>query len=136
MLKLSVVGVHDLGMQDFDEGALWRLVSFRRNHVSYDDPRGYYRDYAGKVPKSDLARGFNSDTSFLLDHYEHSSAYWSLHGEGMQCRWDTAQRAGLLLANYSARELQSMGYPKGKREESARKYLEVYNDWANGLVFE
>lgn len=31
----------------------------------------------------------------LLDVYEHSGTAWSLHGEGMQCPWDTSRGAGV-----------------------------------------
>jgi hypothetical protein len=135
MLELTIYQADD-GLESLqEEGALWRLVSFSYKHVCFEHPDTFYRDYHGKVPNSKLARKFNSDMAFLLDYYEHGNAYWSMHGEGTQCRWDTAQRAGLLLANYPPREMQAMGFPKHKREESARNYLSYYNDCVNGFVF-
>ena len=141
MLSLTISTEDDPTVAEmFKEGALWRLVSFRRNHTDYEDPAQYFifgrGGNDGEVYTPSLTRSFDSNTAFLLDHYEHSGSCWSLHGEGMQCRWDTAKRAGLLLANYSPRELQSFGIPKKKRVESARDYLKVYNDWSNGAVFE
>ena len=135
MLELTIYHA-DEGLQSLqEEGALWRLVSFSPKHTCFEHPDTFYRDYLGKVPNAKLAREFNSNMAFLLDYYEHGNAYWSMHGEGTQCRWDTAQRAGLLLANYSPREMQALGFPKHKREESARNYLSNYNDCVNGYVF-
>jgi len=31
----------------------------------------------------------------VLDCYDHSGQHWSLSGQGMQCRWDTSNRAGV-----------------------------------------
>jgi len=39
----------------------------------------------------------------LLDCYEHSGQHWSLTGGGMQCRFDTAQGAGVWVPDDSAR---------------------------------
>lgn len=40
----------------------------------------------------------------LLDCYEHSGQHWSLTGGGTQCRFDTAQGAGVWVPDNSARE--------------------------------
>lgn len=40
----------------------------------------------------------------VLDCYEHSGQSWSLAGEGMQCRWDTARGAGVWVPDNCARE--------------------------------
>lgn len=39
----------------------------------------------------------------LLDCYEHSGVSWSISGDGMQCRWDTASGAGVWVPDESAR---------------------------------
>ncbi|MBU2952261.1 hypothetical protein [Marinobacter sp. F3R08] len=50
---------------------------------------------AGKIGDPDRA---------VLDCYEHSGVAWSLSGGGMQCRWDTANGAGVWVPDESARE--------------------------------
>lgn len=40
----------------------------------------------------------------LLDCYSHGGEAWSISGQGMQCRWDTACGAGVWVPDDSARE--------------------------------
>lgn len=40
----------------------------------------------------------------LLDCYDHGGQHWSLSGQGMQCRFDTANGAGVWVPDDSARE--------------------------------
>lgn len=40
----------------------------------------------------------------VLDCYDHGGQSWSVSGEGMQCRWDTASGGGVWVPDDSARE--------------------------------
>jgi hypothetical protein len=40
----------------------------------------------------------------LLDVYDHSGEVWSLHGDGIQCQWDTTRAAGVWVPDESCRE--------------------------------
>ena len=41
----------------------------------------------------------------LLDVYDHSGLHWSIHGGGMQCRWDTSRGAGVWIPDDDCRQL-------------------------------
>lgn len=73
----------------------------------------------------------------LLDCYEHGQQYWSVHGEGMQCQFDTARGAGVWVPDkYLRASLPSD--TKERREkaiECARQFLEQYNAVINGDVY-
>jgi len=40
----------------------------------------------------------------LLDVYDHSGEAWSIHGEGMQCRWDTTRMGGVWVPDEACLE--------------------------------
>lgn len=121
----------------------WQLTSFSRKHVgSVPRDEVVARDEYGDVYFKDLGLRSKHDVglAFLLDYYQHSGSVWSLRGEGMQCPWDTARAAGMLVLPRAG--LLQVPFGKGTAEarfqarvDSARKYLEWYNDWANGRVY-
>ena len=63
----------------------------------------------------------NGLTLFWLDCYEHSNIYFSLAGTGTQCRFDTSNKCGFILA---------------ESEEVAKQEIETYNSWLNWEVYE
>lgn len=66
---------------------------------------------------------------FLIDKYEHSGVIYSLHGEGMQCKWDTTSPCGVMeLTDVDDME-------PSEREQYARDCLKEYNSWINGEVY-
>ena len=67
---------------------------------------------------------------FFLDCYEHSGMKWSLAWGGMQCRFDTAKRVGLMRVKKEVVEDRKIAL--GLVEDA----LDVYNKWANGEVYE
>ena len=74
----------------------------------------------------------------LLACYEHGSQHWSLSGQGMQCRWDTSNKAGVWVPDeYLRKEIES--YPEAQRKDKAREFckqfLETHNDIINGNVY-
>ena len=74
----------------------------------------------------------------LLACYEHGSQHWSLSGQGMQCRWDTSNQAGVWVPDgYLRKEIES--HPEAERDaktnEYCRQFLETHNDIINGNVY-
>ena len=116
----------------------WKLHSFARNKFVTDcDPEEYVGGYtAGVVTPANktLAKKLAAGLAFWLSYFEHGDGQWSLKGEGMQCRWDTASLAGILVWEWKAKDLG----PKtpAERREDARKFLDRYSQWANGYVYD
>jgi hypothetical protein len=112
---------------------LWKFVSFNNRNIGYESPYNYLsgRDKFGEfIPANiGIARKLKTGTAFIVSCYEHGVSCYSLLGEGTQCRWDTTLAAGILLLS-NPKELK----PKD-REESARRFLEIYTNWANGWIY-
>ncbi len=116
----------------------WKLHSFARNKFITDvDPDEYVKSYdrkTGEVKAANgqLTRKLGNGLAFWLSYYEHGDGAFSIKGTGPQCRFDTAQLAGILVWEWKTKELG----PKTveEREADARKFLERYNEWANGYV--
>lgn len=73
-----------------------------------------------------------------IDKYEHSSIWYSVSGEGTQCRWDTSHGWAVWLP--SACLLDELKKYKGQARrkkciEYARQACEVINQWQNGDVY-
>lgn len=112
----------------------WKLISFRRNSIHSDDPAEYCHVKDGEVrPNFEYLSKFRAGLAFFLDYYEHGQGAYSIHGEGMQCQWDTAQYGGILLWEHSPKEMGAKSYED--REKDARGFLETYNAWMNGEVY-
>jgi len=84
---------------------------------------------SGKLLPSVQAK-IKAGTMFWLDKYEHGNTSWSLSSEGMQCRFDTSSKAGLI----ELLDVKSLTYDE--RKEYARDYLQEYTSWYNGEVYE
>ena len=113
----------------------WELFSFSRRHGNFKDPDNFANRLSrvnSPVSKASWSKKLNANTGFWLDCYQHSCVVWNLHGEGMQCQWDTAPWGGVLVGDY--KELKKLD--RGAREESARYALEIYNSYFNGSIFE
>lgn len=73
-----------------------------------------------------------------IDKYEHSSIWYSIAGEGRQCRWDTSSAWAVWYPdNCLFDELKKL---KGKARrnkciEYARQACELANQWNNGEVY-
>jgi hypothetical protein len=116
----------------------WKLVSFGRKHVNYEDPDKYVKAFDSRTkevtPASiGLKKKLHFGLAFFLSYYEHGQGAWSLIGEGTQDQWDTAYLAGLLIwtgksGDIGAKTLEG-------RAEDARDFLEHYNAWANGETY-
>lgn len=63
----------------------------------------------------------------LLDVFEHSGTWWSIHGEGTQCRWDTTGGGGVWVPDKVCREYIKYEsilrlLPKGSRVSYESRY--------------
>lgn len=75
-----------------------------------------------------------------LDCYDHSGQTWSVSGGGMQCRWDTANGAGVWVPDDCLKSQLDSDEASGlNRYEQAVKYcrqfLESFNSMINGDVY-
>jgi hypothetical protein len=106
----------------------WRLYSFNTRHRSFRHPNTF--------DDEDIARGLEQGQVFSLECYQHGpgNTHWALSGEQpllLQCQWDNRKGAGWLIMEDD--------YEFADREAaaaSARGFLETYNDWTNGHVFQ
>lgn len=131
MIKI-IVGYDYDAPNPLEESQEWRLISFNRRDINYQDPdEAFCLTENGHIGIG-MRRKLDCGTAFILSCYEHSSKHWSLRGEGFRCQWDTADVAGLLVFNGCLRDL-----PKTyeERQKLARSILEEYNDWVNGSVY-
>ncbi len=113
----------------------WEIFSFSRSHGNFKDPDNYANRLSrinSPVSKPSWSKKLNANTGFWLDCFQHSCIIWNLHGEGMQCQWDTAPWNGVLVGDY--KNLKKLDH--GQREESARFALEIYNSYFNGSVYD
>lgn len=76
----------------YSEDSIWMFedVCAAAEEAAYDELRN-----AGKIGDPDAV---------VLDCYEHSGVAWSVSGEGMQCRFDTANGAGVWVPDDCTRE--------------------------------
>lgn len=106
--------------------------SFNRRHYNSADPDAFGLVVkGGRITSSNpgIRQRLDTGTAFILSAYEHGNIVWSLGGEGYQCRWDTAPVAGILFID------RKRGQSREVREAEARTFLEGYNAWSNGEVW-
>lgn len=115
--------VHD---PDTDLGdGMGKLYSFHR-HAPADD-----------VVAGNLAMSTDPD-AVLLDCYDHGNKAWSVHGEGVQCQFDTARGAGVWVPDDVLREMLATEAPEPRRLSAityCRQLLESYNAIEAGEVY-
>lgn len=76
----------------------------------------------------------------LLDCYAHGSQHWSISGDGMQCRFDTARGAGVWVPDDCLRSQLDDDEADGKDRRTqavlyAQQFLTQYNAIINGEVY-
>lgn len=136
-LTLQINNDLDVEMPDSWYGG-WRLISFGRRHLSYEDPAKYVKAFnegTGEVTAANigLARKLNVGLAFWLQYFEHGLGRWDLKGEGPQCPWDTAPLAGILLWTGKPEDIGAKTLED--RAKDSRGFLESYNAWANGETY-
>lgn len=107
--------------------------SFNRRHLNFADP-----DDFGLVMKGDrvtsihpgIRRRLETGTAFILSAYDHSGIVWSLGGEGFKCSFDTAPVAGILFIE------RQRGKGLKERQAEARAFLQHWNAWCNGDIWD
>ena len=114
----------------------WKLHSFSTRHINFVDPYTLLKP----INKFDevfaktvgLQRKLDTGTAFLLPCYTHGDSCWSLRNEGMQCQFDTARTAGIIIYTEKPKWL-----PKSFDERAAvvRRILETYSNWCNGHCY-
>lgn len=71
----------------------------------------------------------------IIDVYEHSGTVYSVHGEGFDCRWDTAKGGAVWVPDTEMKK-ELNGLRRAKREqlclERARLACRLYTSWVNG----
>jgi len=73
-----------------------------------------------------------------IDKYEHGNIFYSVEGEGTQCRWDTSHGWAVWLPNKVLLEELKKYKGQARRKkciEFARQACEAINQWQNGDVY-
>lgn len=136
---LMVTIVTSISPESPCEAGGWKLYSFARNKFVTDVEAdlfvaGYDRATGEVVPADEeLAGKLDTGLAYWLSYYEHGVGAWSLRGEGPACRFDTAVLAGVLVRQGDTR---SLGPATAGERADARRFLERYNSWANGCVYD
>lgn len=92
-------------------------------------------------PMECSAAAQNDPDAVVLDCYEHGGVAWSIHGEGRQCRFDTAKGVGLWIPDSEYRKeiheaaAAAMEDPQDRFIAACRVFLEEYNARVNGEVY-
>lgn len=86
-----------------------------------------YDEYA--TDKS-IAKQMKKGEMFYYDKYEHGGCSFTLENEGMNCRWDTTRRAGVIKLNHVNDDATYE-----QRKEMARADLNDYTSIYNGDVY-
>ena len=97
----------------------------------YCELLGYDPDTREKIKEDNLL-------AVRIDKYEHSQVYYSIAGEGTQCRWDTSHNWAVWYPdNVLLEELKRLkGNARRKKcIEYARECCELFNQWNNGDVY-
>jgi hypothetical protein len=99
------------------------------NPLSEDCPFELVR-FDRPISKELLAEKIKGRKTFELSVYIHGGECWSRKGNGMQCRFDTVNCAGVLLIPEEYESLEEK-----EIEIIVDSALNEYNDWVNGSVF-
>lgn len=118
-------------------GDLWTLHSFSTRHGNFKHPENLglgppNEDGNLTTTNQAIRNRLKSGTAFICSCYQHSGTEWGLKGEVHQCRWDTAQNAGLLVFNGKPKEA---GKDFAERELHARSWLARYTEAIGGQVY-
>ena len=126
---------------DDDEGG-WKVKLFRNRKYVHKAEREDYMKMEGLVgwATPEQEKKDEDGLLFFIDLYDHSGTTYSLHGNGQQCRFDTARYAGVIewtddYPPYTSEGLDPVAL-RAKRVDYANRYLEYYTAWANGHLME
>lgn len=94
-------GSSDMNPLDPEDGSGWKLVSFNRNHINYEDPDDYSDEGGYFHPTPELQAKLDNKTAFILSYFEHGNSLWFRQGSRPNMpdmRWDGVHVAGILIA--------------------------------------
>lgn len=116
----------------------WRLWSFCRRHSNFKHPMDLGILPDGRCSNPGLRRKLEVGLAWLLSYYEHGQCSWMLQhsSEWMACPdkvWDGVALAGILVWEHKPSMLGAK--TEEERREAAKRFLEIYNNWANGAVY-
>lgn len=126
MIRITIEYDRDCENPLADWDCQWTLYSFNRRHSNYRDPDEFTDD-------ASIQDKIKTGLAFWCDYFEHGQCAWSLHGGGMQCQWDTAQFAGLLVWENAPDDTGAKTYEN--RAKDAKACLDVYTEWCNGHCY-
>lgn len=136
--------------EDFDprlDSNIWKFCI--RKHRDYTFHNELNFDFDSEEEDSRI----NKYRTFPLDCYIHSWVVFSLHWEGMQCRWDTAHNCWFIAVpkKYNRYDLQEISVTPWKKwtgnydpeelsrteaEKIARQELDTYNQYLSWEIYE
>lgn len=136
--------------EDFDprlDGNIWKFCV--RKHRDYTFPNELDYDFDGEEEDSRI----DKYRTFPLDCYIHSWVAFSLHWEGMQCRFDTSHNCWFIAVpkKYNRYDLEEISKTPRKEwtdhydpkelsrteaKEIAREELERYNQYLRWEIYE
>lgn len=120
---------HENPVEWSDEREIYSFSTRHRSFMHPDEFGLHEGPWGTTSSQAGLRRKLDTGTAFILSCYQHSGISWSLKGEGMQDRFDTARVAGILFQKGKRRETYE------QRAERARQWLDIYNAWCNGEVY-
>ena len=103
-----------------------------REHRYYDLPKEFSFDWDA-YDEWDMKEIEEMDKDyyvFFLDCYDHWCMKWSFIGDGIQCQFDTAKRAGLM------RVLKLYAKDRIEASRMVRNELEIYNQYLSWEIYE
>ncbi len=125
-------------LNPMDEDGQWKLYSFSRKHVNYEDPETLGLGDLGLdgrpvVRNPGLRRKLERGLAFFVSYYEHGGCAWSRLGKGPQCPFDSVRIAGLLIWEDPASNMGAKTFED--RAKDADAFLESYTAWCNGEAY-
>jgi len=127
---------------DYPENPLENWDGYGRFYHWKDRRKEEYSRYCELLGYDEDTReiiGKDNPLTVRIDKYEHSCIYYSIAGEGNQCRWDTSYNWAVWYPDDCLlEELNEIKNKKKQRKrviELAKQACELFNQWANGDVY-
>lgn len=123
--KYVIVAECDEFAENPAEWGNFYIVTFGRGGLITDTDRDTY------MQDNPVDKWLKDGKAFYIDVYRHGNTVYSLSGDGVQDKFDTAQKAGLIVFQDEYVD----GVPYDDRRGYAVGDLETYTAWANGEVY-
>lgn len=95
-------------------------------HRHYVFPNELKIDWDDEEQMVDIEKGYRV---YTIDCYEHGGISFSIHWEGIQCRWDTSNNCWFIAVPRKDCELET------EARERARQDLNEYNQWLSWDIY-